>query len=91
MYGTDAATGEGADGGDDYDVMLGDNGVIDRPLTPLPEGDWKVNTFNDGVARTIVMLDIERAAAAAVDNRVHGDDAIVRQRRRRRDAWPGRQ
>ena len=76
MFGHSAAAGEGGDGLDDYDVMTGDNSIVTRPLTPLPAGDWKVNTFNDGIERAIVMLDLEVATQPAVDGRVHGDDTM---------------
>jgi Ca2+-binding RTX toxin-like protein len=72
----DTGSAAGGDGGDDYDVMTGDNAVVERPLTPLPAGDWKVNTFNDGIERTITMLDLELASAPALDDRVHGNDTM---------------
>jgi len=43
----------------DYDVMIGDNGVIARP--PDTNGDWQVNEFNAAVVRVIHFYDVGMA------------------------------
>jgi Ca2+-binding RTX toxin-like protein len=50
--------GDGAGGvtDNDYDVILGDNGIITRPLNAT--GQWIINTFNDAVTRNITLYDV---------------------------------
>lgn len=51
-------TQDGSDtiyGGSDYDVILGDNAAIVRPVV---NGQWVINTFNDAVAREITLFDV---------------------------------
>ncbi len=64
---------EGATDGDGGDWIFGDNAIVDRPLTPLPEGDWKPLPANGVIERSFLLLDIETVGAPA-DSRVHGDD-----------------
>jgi len=53
IYGGDGAGGV-AD--NDYDVIMGDNATIDRPLDA--EGKWQTNTFNAAVKRIIRLYDV---------------------------------
>jgi|GEM_PF-2292937 len=40
----------------DFDVIAGDNAIIDRPLDE--NGQWILNTFNDGVRRDVWLFDV---------------------------------
>ncbi len=41
---------------EDYDVLVGDNATVDRPLGD--DGRWQINTFNNAVFRVIRLLDV---------------------------------
>ena len=68
LYGGDNV----ADLAADSDVIVGDNAIIDRPLSG---GMWQVNTFNSGITRSIRLLDIAIAGAPAGAG-TSGDDTI---------------
>jgi Ca2+-binding RTX toxin-like protein len=51
-------TPDGSDtiyGDDDYDVILGDNAAITRPIV---NDQWVINSFNDAVSRDITLYDV---------------------------------
>lgn len=60
-------------GGGDADVMLGDNGLITRPLTA--GGTWQVNTFNNAFTRQTWLFDIATLSEPA-DAGTSGGDAM---------------
>ena len=68
LYGGDNV----ADLATDFDVIVGDNAIIDRPLST---GAWQINTFNGGITRSIRFLDIGIAGAPAGAG-TSGDDTI---------------
>ena len=68
LYGGDNV----ADLAGDFDVIVGDNAIIDRPLST---GMWQVNTFNGGITRAIRFLDIGVVGAPAGAG-TSGDDTI---------------
>jgi len=69
IYGGDSV----ADLPDDYDVIMGDNATIDRPLDG--SGDWMINTFNAAVVRDIRLLDVSTTASTA-DATTSGGDTL---------------
>ncbi|KPJ68944.1 MAG: hypothetical protein AMS14_11900, partial [Planctomycetes bacterium DG_20] len=68
IYGGDGAAGV-AD--NDYDVIMGDNATIDRPLDA--EDKWQTNTFNAAVTRTIRLYDVGEVGSAAGTGTSGGD------------------
>ncbi len=71
MYG-ESDTSEGAAEGSHGDVMIGDNGVINRALT---EGVWEVNSFNGTAKRVVQLYDVEMAGMLE-DPAVFGADTM---------------
>ncbi len=65
--------GDGADLTDDYDVIIGDNGLIDRSVDPLDNTKWVVNSFNGSVAREIRLLDVGIVGSPAAAGSSGGD------------------
>jgi Ca2+-binding RTX toxin-like protein len=61
-----------ADSANDYDVMLGDNGLIVRPLS---NGKWQVNTFNAAIKREVTLHDI-LVVGQPVNTGVFGNDVL---------------
>jgi Ca2+-binding RTX toxin-like protein len=61
-------------GNDHRDVMLGDNGIITRPLDD--DGQWKIDPNTGGVVRDITLYDVERVADPAVPESSHGSDTV---------------
>ncbi|HEX6290153.1 MAG TPA: calcium-binding protein [Herpetosiphonaceae bacterium] len=59
---------------DDFDVLLGDNAEITRPLSV---GLWQVNTFNAAVVRSIRFLDVAVVGGPEVSPAVSGDDRLL--------------
>ncbi len=64
---------DGAAGGDGADVMLGDNGVISRPLTR--NGEWQPNSFNGADTRIVIQLDVATLTNTPATN-ASGDDMM---------------
>jgi Ca2+-binding RTX toxin-like protein len=62
---------EGLQDGDGGDVMLGDNGLIQRPLGV--DEHWQTNKFNDSILRVVKLLDVE-TLDNPVDASVYGPD-----------------
>jgi len=58
--------GDGAGGVtyDDYDVILGDNGIIARAKNATT-GMWLINSFNDAVTRNITLYDVAEVGSPA--------------------------
>ena len=57
-------TPDGSDtiyGDSDYDVILGDNAAIERPIA---NGQWIINTFNNAVSRNIALFDVETVSSS---------------------------
>jgi Ca2+-binding RTX toxin-like protein len=72
MYG-DSDDSEGDPDGDGADVMLGDNGVIARPLDA--GGQWVQNSFNGNIKRVVRLADVEMVSNA-LDEGLSGDDKM---------------
>lgn len=85
--GNDAISGGdgtgGVGSGDDFDVLIGDNGTIDRTLGASPtlaqlpsNGAWSPASWNDSLRRAIRLYDVGVSSAAALDASTSGDDTI---------------
>jgi Ca2+-binding RTX toxin-like protein len=70
MYGASDISETSPDDG--ADVMIGDNGIITRPLTA--GGAWRTNSFNGQVTRVVQLLDVETTANALLSPDISGDD-----------------
>ncbi|MEX0749436.1 MAG: hypothetical protein WD359_01390, partial [Dehalococcoidia bacterium] len=68
----ESGIGDGAADGDDADVMIGDNGLIDRCPAAL-DCEWQVNSFNDSFFRVVTIFDVEMAGSP-LDLSLSGDD-----------------
>jgi Ca2+-binding RTX toxin-like protein len=68
IYGGDGAGGV-AD--NDYDVIMGDNATVDRPLDA---GQWQTNSFNDAVMRIIRLYDVGEVGAPVGADTSGGDE-----------------
>ena len=76
LYGeSDKVEGTAADGGD---VMLGDNGLITRPvnLREPNRGRWQVNTYDGTIKRDVALNDIETERNYPLDSHLAGDDTM---------------
>jgi len=76
IFGEDSLSGQGTENGDGADVILGDNGTIERPLDLLLM--WEVNTFNGNFTRLTTLLDVEFTGSGnyPLDPDLSGDDEI---------------
>lgn len=58
----------------DYDVIIGDNGTIDRMVDE--GGHWIVNSFNGAISRRIRFLDVEVVGGSSILADASGDDRL---------------